>query len=124
MSDQIYTLRMHLWFETADGEMAFGLGRVLLLKKVRELGSLNRAAQDLNMSYRAAWGKIRATEEMLGRSLLVKVEGKRGFILSEFSERLLAAYDRFQQKVESCANKEAAALFPWEVRPYPGFEPD
>jgi len=57
------TMRIRLWFET-DSQMLFGLGRVLLLKKVDECGSLYKAAKEIGMSYRAAWGKIKATEKL------------------------------------------------------------
>jgi len=38
-------------------------------------GSINQAAAKLGMSYRAAWGKVTATEKRLGIKLLNKHTG-------------------------------------------------
>ena len=57
------TVRIHLWLEEEDA-MVFGYGRVMLLDKIEECGSLRKAATSLGMSYQAAWKKIRATEEI------------------------------------------------------------
>jgi molybdate transport system regulatory protein len=53
-----------------DGAHVYGDGRQMLLKKIEEMGSIRQAALDMGMSYRAAWGKIKATEEGLGIKLL------------------------------------------------------
>lgn len=111
------TLRTHLWFETHDG-MFFGLGRVLLIQKVKELGSLNKAAKELGMSYRAAWGKIKASEEALGKPLLVKVEGRKGFVLSDVAESLLKTFYDWQEDVEAYALEKAQDAFPWKINDF------
>jgi molybdate transport system regulatory protein len=113
------TLRVRIWFETENGVL-FGIGRVLLLKKVHELGSLNKAAKELGMSYRAAWGKIKATEERMGCKLLTKAEGNKGFRLTDIGKNLLDSFDCFQEEVEQFATEKAKHAFPWCVR---GFQP-
>ena len=47
-----------------------------LLMLVRQTGSLHKAAGELKMSYRAAWGKVRQSEDTLGFGLLEK--GRHG----------------------------------------------
>ncbi|MFA6810600.1 MAG: LysR family transcriptional regulator [Desulfoplanes sp.] len=111
------TLRTHLWFETPSG-MFFGMGRVLLILKVKELGSLNKAAKELGMSYRAAWGKIKASEEALGKPLLVKVEGRKGFVLSDMAETLVKEFCAWHQDVETYALKQAQKNFPWKIETF------
>lgn len=64
-----------IWIEK-DGNTVFGLGIYNLLNLVAETGSLHKAAQELKMSYRAAWGKVRDYEEKLGVDLLEK--GRHG----------------------------------------------
>jgi len=54
------------------------LGRSQLLKKIDEFGSLKKAAENLGMSYRAAWGRIKRTEEAMGFALLEPADTKRG----------------------------------------------
>ena len=65
MEDAIPTIRLHLWLETSQG-VYFGLGRALLLARIDQYGSLQKAADALGMSYRAAWGKIKKTEKCWG----------------------------------------------------------
>jgi len=64
-----------VWFEK-DDVAVFGKGVKTLLDLVDETGSLHRAAERLNMSYRAAWGRIRQYEKRLGITLIDK--GRHG----------------------------------------------
>jgi molybdate transport system regulatory protein len=94
-------VRARVWIER-DGEDVFGGGRFALLVAVRRTGSLNRAAHDLEMSYRAAWRKVRECETRLGFPLLEGSAGGRGGGGSKLTvrgERLLAAYERFESEL-------------------------
>lgn len=110
-------LRVHLWLET-DGHMLFGLGRVQLLELVERLGSLNRAAKALGMSYRAAWGRIKSTEEALGEPLLAKASGRKGYELTPLARTLLAEFAQWHREVEAYALKRARERMPWKVQPF------
>ena len=55
-------VRYKVWLEK-DGEVVVGSGKVGLLKMIDELGSIQRAAEAMKMSYRHAWGFIRAIEK-------------------------------------------------------------
>ncbi len=68
-------IRSKIWIENENGEIVFGLGRFKILKAVHRLGSLQAAAKELKMSYRAVWGKLKATEERLGMPLLIRSKG-------------------------------------------------
>ncbi|MDD2390187.1 MAG: LysR family transcriptional regulator [Desulfobacterales bacterium] len=117
MKDLESTLRIHLWLETDEG-MLFGIGRVILLKKIGELGSLNKAAKKMGMSYRAAWGKIKATERELGVELITKSPDSRGFGLTPFGYQLLDDFDRWHREIESIALEKAKTVFPWQIHPF------
>lgn len=112
-------LRVHLWLESGGG-MLFGLGRVQLLELVDRLGSLNQAAKALGMSYRAAWGRIKRTEEALGEPLLVKASGRKGYELSDLSKALLKDFAAWHQEVEAFALARAKERLPWDVQPFGG----
>jgi molybdate transport system regulatory protein len=106
-------IKVKFWLEK-DGELAFGSGRRDLLRMIRELGSLHRAAKELSMSYRAAWGKIRCTEEMLGCKL-VEVKGPRKhMILSPEGEKLLDRYMRFEEDATQLVQELYQKQFPGE----------
>ena len=105
------TIRLHLWLETDDG-LFFGYGRAQLLEKIEEYGSLKKAADSLGMSYRAAWGKIKASEATLGIPLIVQSSSKRkgcqltsdGKALTQLSalqKCLLAAYKHISRNCAS-----------------------
>eukprot|EP00831_Metopus_contortus_P025353 TRINITY_DN21873_c0_g1_i1.p1 TRINITY_DN21873_c0_g1~~TRINITY_DN21873_c0_g1_i1.p1 ORF type:complete len:138 (-),score=26.17 TRINITY_DN21873_c0_g1_i1:154-522(-) len=68
-------IRSKIWIEDEGGKVVFGLGRLKILDAVHRLGSLQAAAKELKMSYRAVWGRIKATEERLGFPLLVRSKG-------------------------------------------------
>ncbi len=118
MKDLSPLLRVHLWFETDQGQV-MGLGRVQLLEAVDRLGSLNRAAKAMGMSYRAAWGRIKQSEEILGEALVETAEGRKGFQLTPLGRDLAASFRRFFAEVESFALTAARKEFTWTVTAYP-----
>lgn len=111
------TLRLHLWLETPGG-MLLGLGRAELLLRIQETGSLNKAAQTMGMSYRAAWGRLKASEAMAGEALVEKSRAQRGFVLTELGERLAQAFKEWHADVEAYALRRAEEVFPWPVKPF------
>jgi molybdate transport system regulatory protein len=89
----------------------YGDGRQALLERIDRLGSIAKAAEDMGMSYRAAWGKIKATEDGLGFKLLERtIGGKRGggAVLTEDARRLMKAYAEFRQGLDEMVNERLA----------------
>jgi molybdate transport system regulatory protein len=81
-----------IWIEK-DGNTVFGLGIYKLLSLVAETGSLHKAAQELKMSYRAAWGKVRDYEEKLGTGLLEKGRhGRVGAHLTKEGKQIVLSF--------------------------------
>lgn len=108
-------MRLHLWLENHRGTL-IGLGRAMLLIKIKECGSLRQAAEELGISYRAAWGKIRQAQEFLGQEL-VRKEGK-GYVLTQDGEILAAGFLRWHEEVERYAQARAGEMLPWPVLPF------
>jgi len=105
-------VRLHLWLETETG-VFFGLGRWKLLERIQSGQSLKGAAESLGMSYRAAWGKIKNTEKVLGMALIEKKAGKRaGYRLTPDGIAMRACFSRWFTEVERYALKRADALLP------------
>lgn len=112
------TLRLHLWLEEG-GSMYFGLGRCMLLQKIDELGSLRKAAAELGISYRAAWGKIKTTEERIGLALVTKSGAKgHSFTLTEFGRKLIGLYGELYKDVEAFALARARDIFESDVKSF------
>ena len=105
-------VRLHLWLETADG-IFFGLGRLKLLEQIQAGKSLSGAAKAMGMSYRAAWGKVRKTEQVLGVALIEKKAGnKAGYQITKAGSQLVAGFRRWFQEVEAYALSRAKELLP------------
>jgi molybdate transport system regulatory protein len=63
------------------------------------------------MSYRAAWGKIKNTEKVLGVALIEKTAGRRaGYRLTEEGLELMACFDKWFTDVERYALRRARKL--------------
>ncbi|MGE4553181.1 MAG: winged helix-turn-helix domain-containing protein [Desulfovibrionaceae bacterium] len=109
------TLRLHLWLEAEEG-MVFGMGRLLLLEQVARCGSLKAAAEQMNMSYRAAWGKIKATEQVLGRALIEKGRGNHGrYQLTAYGRELMDSFAGLFREVEAFAVARGSRMLPFAL---------
>lgn len=106
-----------------DGERIFGKGPYLLLKGIREHGSLNAAAKEMDMAYSKAYAIMKRAETALGGPLTTKnIGGKNGggSVLTEKGLRVLAAWEKLleeKQKMERelCKNCLTAILTPCRI---------
>ena len=96
---KIVKIKHKIWFER-NGEVLFGHGRSVLLRAIEECGSLNSAAKKLNMSYRAAWGRLKASEQRLGIKLVQMDAAGGGMHLTKNAKELLDKFDRFEMETE------------------------
>ncbi len=105
--------KFKIWLEEKGG-VAFAEGRRMLLESIDRLGSLNAASKELGMSYRAAWGKIKATEKVLGIKLLEVATGGKGgggATLTHEAKELISKYKQFNDKIASLMEKEFKHIF-------------
>jgi molybdate transport system regulatory protein len=94
-----FSVRSKIWIEDSRGKVIFGLGRYRILDAVRRTGSMNAAAKELHMSYRAVWMRVRSSEKRVGKTLIVR-EGK-GSRLTPFAENLMKQYRRLLSVVQA-----------------------
>jgi len=66
-----------LWFDK-DKKGFLGKGRIELLKKIDELGSLSKAAKAMNMSYKAAWDSLNEMKNLSSKELIISNTGGSG----------------------------------------------
>jgi molybdate transport system regulatory protein len=102
MNDRTFRVRSKIWIEDSHGKVVFGLGRFRILNTIEQCGSINAAAKELKMSYRALWGKIKTTEEALGQPLLIRNTGGTaggGSALTPLAKALLQRFRTVQQQV-------------------------
>jgi molybdate transport system regulatory protein len=98
--------RTKIWIEVED-EVVFGNGRLRLFKAINETNSIRQAAEKMGMSYRAAWGKIKATEERLGLKLTEKQVGGKdnGTRLTQQAYELILAYEKYRDELQKSSDK-------------------
>jgi 8-oxo-dGTP diphosphatase len=80
----------------SGGKSLMGEGRAKLLRQIKATGSLSKAAAQMGMSYRHAWGTVHRMEELCGQKIVQSVRGgaERGqSMLTEAGETLLSEFD-------------------------------
>ncbi|MFO7541542.1 MAG: LysR family transcriptional regulator [Thiobacillus sp.] len=93
-----------------DGKNFLGRGRVELLQRIRETGSISKAAKAMKMSYKAAWDTVDAMNSAW-QSPIVE-SGPAGSRLTEDAERLIAAYQQAEARHAAFMSTLAVDLLP------------
>lgn len=88
-------IRHKIWLER-NGRVVFGKGREDLLRAIDEMQSLYGAAKKLNMSYRAAWGRLKASEARLGIKLVASGGRGKAMHLTNEARALLEKFDKLE----------------------------
>lgn len=101
-------IKYKIWIEK-DGKVLFGSGREKLLQAVNEFNSLNAAAKELCMSYRGAWGRIKASEQRLDIKLLEHATGESAHLTKE-AKGLLKRFDMLDKSLQSFLDESVEDL--------------
>lgn len=95
-----------LWIEK-QGETYLSWGRVVLLERIGELGSVSAAAKSMQMSFSHAWHLVEAMNTLAPERLVEKQAGGRqggGAWLTEAGQQAVADFwnrvERFQQWID------------------------
>lgn len=86
---------------TIDGENLGGSGRIALLAKIAEVGSITKAAGALKMSYKAAWDAIDAMNNLAGEPLVRRLVGGKdggGTQLTPRGEKLVLNFQLIEEE--------------------------
>ena len=95
-------------------EKAFGPGIYELLLNIQETGSLQKAAEKMDMAYSKAWKILKASEEQRGYPLTVRATGGKGgggSTISPEGERLMERYEGFRNELEEAASEAFVRWF-------------
>jgi molybdate transport system regulatory protein len=110
-------IRSKIWIE-AKGEPVFGRGRRFLLQAIDAHGSINRAAREVNISYRKAWSHIKAMEERLGMRLVERQTGGKnggGAVLTSGAREFLRRFEHMEDGLREVVDKKFKEIFGSEV---------
>jgi len=69
-------IKGRLWLEK-DGETFLSWGRVVLLERIREHGSIAAAARSMEMAYSHAWSLVADMNRLAGEDLVARTFGGR-----------------------------------------------
>ncbi len=106
-------IKSKLWIEVG-GRPVFGRGRRFLLEAIDKYGSINQAAKEINISYRKAWGYIKAMEERLGFKLIERQTGGKnggGALLTNEARVFLKKYEAMEKGIKELVDKRFQKVF-------------
>jgi molybdate transport system regulatory protein len=93
---------------TLDGKNFLGRGRIELLQRIRETGSISKAAKSMKMSYKAAWDAVDSMNAAWSTPLVES--GPAGSHLTSEAERLITAYQKVDARHAAFLEKLAESL--------------
>ena len=92
-------IRYKIWIEK-NGKVLFGRGRDDILRAIEKGQSLNAAAKKLEMSYRAAWGRLKASEERMGLKLVEIGIGSRSIQPTAQARAIIGRFEQLERDVQ------------------------
>jgi molybdate transport system regulatory protein len=108
-------IRSKIWIERRGrGEVVLSEWRVELLEAIDAHGSLSRAAEALNVPYRTAWERVKATEGEIGFRLLDSESGGLeggGSRLTPQARDLCRRFRRVSGGIQEVVSRRFAAEF-------------
>lgn len=101
-------LNYKFWIETEKNLSILGEGKWLLLKAIKETGSLKAAVDKMGYAYRQTWDNLKNIEDKLGFKLIEKSRGgeKGGHtVLTKKGEMIVDFFDKLYNDIEPDINK-------------------
>jgi molybdate transport system regulatory protein len=97
-----------------DTEGRIGPGKIQLLEKIREFGSISAAGRAMDMSYKRAWDLVDEINRICRQAAVERQTGGKnggGAALTPFGVSLVARYRKIERDAASAVKKELAALY-------------
>ncbi|TAK47241.1 MAG: LysR family transcriptional regulator [Xanthobacteraceae bacterium] len=101
------------------GDHRLGPGKIMLLERIMQIGSISAAGRGLEMSYRRAWLLVDAMNQMFDEPIVIATTGGPhggGAEVTDFGRRLVATYRTLEKRVADEANS-AFTEFRAHLRP-------
>ncbi|MGD2188208.1 MAG: LysR family transcriptional regulator [Desulfobacterales bacterium] len=103
-------LKSSQWIVDEDNNIIIGKGRAEILENIEKTGSINQTAKLMQMSYKAVWSKIKATEKHMD-ACIVHTDRKEGSRLSQAGRDLLAKYKLLKTQCMSADDEIFGGIF-------------
>ncbi len=101
-----------LWIES-EKQRFLGPGRVELLERIADTGSINQAAKQMGMSYKKAWEMVNSLNTQVSIPLVVTQTGGEkggGAILTEEARQLITYYHLLRERFQAFLEQETTLL--------------
>lgn len=109
---QTYRLNGRLWLETDEGRF-LGIGRLELLERIAELGSISKAAQAMGMSYKRAWDLVSSMNAQAAAPLVSTQTGGTkggGAVVTKAGRAAIVAFQELQARFQEFMVAETQRL--------------
>jgi molybdate transport system regulatory protein len=96
-----------------DPEGRIGPGKIALLEKIGQLGSISAAGRAMGMSYKRAWELVEETSRIFGKPVAVRHSGGKhggGATLTPFGLSLVARFRAIEGAAAEAAREHLTAL--------------
>ena len=100
MQQSAFVTNGKIWLEV-DNVKVLGPGRVELLERINDSGSIRQAALQMKMSYKQAWELIKSINAHFDEPLVISHRGGKGGGNAEITQNaldLIAEYHSLQKK--------------------------
>ena len=87
----------------SENDRFMGPGRIELLEKIMETGSISQAAKLMKMSYKKAWDSIQSVNEQTAKPIVITQTGGEkggGTIVTEEGKQLISAFKQLHSDFE------------------------
>ena len=104
--------RGRVWIDGADGTF-LGFGRVVLLERIQEYGSITKAAKSMEMSYRRAWDLVDSMNKQAKQPFVELATGGKGgggARVTEDGERAIQLFWKFSEDFQAFLKQEQGKL--------------
>jgi molybdate transport system regulatory protein len=98
-----------IWISTPEGKLV-GKGRIELMEKIKEFGSIRQAALAMQMSYRQAWQLIDEMNSKAKTPLVISSRGGKGggnAVVTEKGDQLIVLFKAFNKKFQKLLAQQA-----------------
>jgi molybdate transport system regulatory protein len=112
MQKMVPGFRGRVWIDGTDGTF-LGFGRVVLLERIMEQGSITKAAKSMQMAYRHAWDLVDSMNKQAKRPFVELATGGKGgggARVTEEGKRAIKQFRRFHDDLQSFLKREEKKL--------------
>lgn len=93
-----FKLKGRIWIDAENGTFV-GFGRIVLLERIAQYGSITKAAKSMEMSYKHAWDLVESMNKQGSSPLVVKVTGGKdggGAQLTDYGKKVVETFWQLQ----------------------------